>query len=133
MNLFFTAAALCLLYTAVSGSVYGRSQDCPSEEVVTGCFIRDGECACDSGCPPTIFPYRDEDACRRAVEVRNDDMCRARPCKNNGYCTQKRDGYKCFCHGTGHYGEHCELPCLRPARQRLVRDPDFPSECILMG
>ena len=44
-------------------------------------------------------------------------------CQNNGFNVQTRSlGNVCFCHGTGFYGEYCEIACPEV----------IPVECILI-
>lgn len=42
-------------------------------------------------------------------------------CDNEGFIIENSDGIQnCFCHGTGFYGTHCNIPC----------PSSYPVECI---
>ena len=42
-------------------------------------------------------------------------------CDNGGFIIENSDGIQnCFCHGTGFYGTHCNIPC----------PSSYPVECI---
>lgn len=46
---------------------------------------------------------------------------RSERCDNGGFIIENSDGIQnCFCHGTGFYGIHCNIPC----------PSSYPVECI---
>ena len=46
---------------------------------------------------------------------------RSERCDNGGFIIENGDGIQnCFCHGTGFYGTHCNIPC----------PSSYPVECI---
>ncbi|XP_037088006.1 uncharacterized protein LOC119108529 [Pollicipes pollicipes] len=121
-----TAVALCVLGSA---SVWGQTEECPPEEVTTGCRISNGNCVCAQECN-TMFPYQDESACQEAIQARSSDPCRPSPCER-GFCVQtaSHPGFKCYCFGTGYYGERCENNC-GAIRRRRWNDLTFPLSCV---
>ncbi|CAC5355813.1 unnamed protein product [Mytilus coruscus] len=102
--------------TDIDGSVYTKIDGWKKEK--DGCTPN--PCKVGHKCIPTMY--------NNHICLKFDAPCDVKPCKNNGVCRNKVNGYRCMCSGV-YAGDNCEWNKHRyfTYSSGVISSPNYPS------
>ena len=83
---------------------------------------------CEKKCPNDVFISPDKCHRNNCKNIPKHCYLNIDNCKNNGFMIQTKQGLKCNCYGTGHYGKLCENRC--DVFDDYMNINEYPKECI---